>query len=60
VGDIDLKVFYAAENSNKFQKTELWKEKSIEDMVTHGPIAHATLIVIKIEFKIIIEYLYFN
>ncbi len=60
MGDIDLKVFYAAENSNKFPKTKLWKEKSVEDAVTHGPIAHATLIVIKIEFKIIIEYLYFN
>jgi hypothetical protein len=27
VGNIDLKVIYAAENSNKFQKTRFWKEK---------------------------------
>jgi hypothetical protein len=26
VGDIDFKVISAAENSNKFQKTRLWKE----------------------------------
>jgi hypothetical protein len=30
VGDIDFKVIFAAENSNKFQKTRFWKEKSIE------------------------------
>jgi len=29
VGDIDLKVISAAETSNKFQKTWLWKEKSL-------------------------------
>jgi hypothetical protein len=34
-----------AENSNKFQKTKVWKEKSVEDMVTLGPMAHATLVV---------------
>jgi hypothetical protein len=28
VGDSDLKVISAAENSNKFQKTRFWKEKS--------------------------------
>jgi len=33
-------------NSNKFQKTRFWKEKSVEDMVTLGPMAHATLVVI--------------
>ncbi len=27
VGDIDLKVISAAENSNKFPKTRFWKEK---------------------------------
>ncbi len=27
----------AAENSNKFQETRFWKEKSVEDMVTLGP-----------------------
>jgi hypothetical protein len=30
-------VISAAENSNKFQKTMFWKEKTIEDMVTLGP-----------------------
>jgi hypothetical protein len=34
VADIDLKVFSAAENSNKFQKTRFWKEISVEDVVT--------------------------
>jgi hypothetical protein len=35
----------AAENSNKFQKTRFWKEKSFEeDVVTLGPTAHATLV----------------
>jgi hypothetical protein len=34
----------AAENSNKFQKTRFWKEKSVEDVVTLGATAHATLI----------------
>jgi hypothetical protein len=33
VGDIDLKVISAAENSNQFQKTRFRKEKSVEDMV---------------------------
>jgi len=43
VGDIDLKVISAAENSNKFQKTRFWKEKSVEDVVTLVPTAQATL-----------------
>jgi len=43
VGDVDLKVISAAENSNKFQKTSFWKEKSVEDVVTLGPTAQATL-----------------
>jgi len=30
-------VISTGENSNKFQKTRFWKEKSIENMVTHGP-----------------------
>jgi hypothetical protein len=34
VGDIDFKVISASENSNKFQKTKFWKEKSVENMVT--------------------------
>jgi glycine cleavage system H lipoate-binding protein len=33
----------ATENSNKFQKTKFWKEKSVEDVVTLGPTTHATL-----------------
>jgi hypothetical protein len=36
VGDIDLKVISVAENSNKFQKSRFWKEKSVEDVVTIG------------------------
>jgi hypothetical protein len=39
VGDIDLKVISAAENSNKILKTRFWKEKS----VTLGPMAQTTL-----------------
>ncbi len=42
MGDIDFKVISAAENSNKFQKTRFWKEKSVEPMVTLGPTAQAT------------------
>ncbi len=38
-------MIYAAENSNKFQKTRLWKEKSVEDVVTLGPTAHATAVI---------------
>jgi hypothetical protein len=44
VGDIDLKVIFTTENSNKFQKTRFWKEKSLEDVVTLGPMAQATLV----------------
>ncbi len=43
MGDIDFKVISAL-NSNKFQKTRFWKAKSVEDMVTLGPRAQATLI----------------
>ncbi len=35
--------FFALENSNKFQKARFWKEKSVEDVVTLGPPAQATL-----------------
>jgi hypothetical protein len=45
VGDVDFKVISAAENSNKFQKTRFWKEKSVEDMVALGPRTHASLII---------------
>jgi hypothetical protein len=37
-------VISAAENSNKFQKTKFWKETSVEDVVTLGPTAQATLV----------------
>jgi hypothetical protein len=37
-------VISATENSNKFQKTRFWKEKSVEDVVTLGPRAQATLV----------------
>jgi hypothetical protein len=33
VGDIDFSVISATENSNKFQKTRFWKEKSVADVV---------------------------
>jgi hypothetical protein len=36
LGDIDFKVISATENSNKFQTTRFWKEKSVEDVVTLG------------------------
>jgi len=32
-------VISATENSNKFQKTRLWKGKSVEEVVTLGPMA---------------------
>jgi hypothetical protein len=37
-------VIFSAENSNKFQRIRFWKEKSVEDVVTLGPAAQATLI----------------
>jgi hypothetical protein len=59
VRDIDFQVISTTENSNKFQKAWSWKEKSVEDMVTLGPIAHATLvfiIFIKIYQNVIMIY----
>jgi hypothetical protein len=44
VGDIDFKVIFDAENSNKFQKTRFWKEKPITNVLTLGPTTHATLV----------------
>jgi len=38
----EILIFYvisATENSNKFQKTRFWKEKSVEDVVALGPMA---------------------
>jgi len=46
VGDIEFYVISAAENLNKFQKTRFWKGKSVENMVTLGPTAQATLVMI--------------
>jgi hypothetical protein len=34
-------VISIAENSNKFQKTRFWKEKSVEDLLTLGARAQA-------------------
>ncbi len=42
--DIDFEVIFAYENSNKFQRIKFWKEESVEDMVTLGPTAQATLV----------------
>ncbi len=47
VGDIDFNVIFDAENSIKFQKTKFWKENLVEDVVTFGPMAHATLVKMK-------------
>jgi hypothetical protein len=44
VEEIDFKAIFAPENTNKFQKTRFWKEKSVEDVVTLGPMAQATLV----------------
>jgi hypothetical protein len=41
---LTFKVISATENSNKFQKTKFCKEKSIEDVLTLGPTAQATLV----------------
>jgi hypothetical protein len=38
-------VISVAENSNKFQKSRFWKEKSVEDVVTIGWTAQATLVI---------------
>jgi hypothetical protein len=37
-------VISATENSINFQKTKFWKEKSVKDAVTLGPMAQATLV----------------
>jgi hypothetical protein len=37
-------VISTPKNSNKFQKTKFWKEKSVEDVVTLGPMTQATLV----------------
>jgi hypothetical protein len=45
----------AAENSNKYQKTRLWKEKSLEDVVTLGSTAQATLYNMKEDFRMSVK-----
>jgi hypothetical protein len=44
MGDIDLNVISASENSNLKKKTRFQKEKSVENVVTLGPRAQATLV----------------
>ncbi len=44
MGDIGYKVISAAENSKKKKNTRFWKEISVEDVVTLGPVAQATLV----------------
>ncbi len=47
MGDIDFKRISATENSNNvFLKTRFWNEKSVEDVVTLGPTAQASLVLI--------------
>jgi len=36
-------MIFATENSNKFRKTMFWKEKLVEDIVTLGLTAQATV-----------------
>ncbi len=52
MGDIDFKVISAAENSNKFQETRFWKEKSVEDVVILGTTAQATLVTLKVSLEL--------
>ncbi len=48
MGNVDFKLICAAENSNKFQKNQVFrKEKSVEDVVTRGPTAQAKLVIVK-------------
>ncbi len=42
-----LKSFLTAGNANKFHKTRLWKEKSVEGVKALAPWAQVTLVVIK-------------
>jgi len=45
-------VISTTENSNKFQKTRFWKEKSVEDVVTLGPTSQATLVTINCDIEL--------
>jgi hypothetical protein len=40
--DLELGEYCVTENSNKFNKTTFWKEKSVEDVITLGLRAQAT------------------
>ncbi len=42
-GDIDLKLIFVVENPNKFQKTKVWKEKSVEDGRNELALANAPM-----------------
>jgi len=44
VGDIDLKIFFPLKIQINSKKTRFWKEKIVEDVVTLGPMAQATLV----------------
>jgi hypothetical protein len=44
-------VISAAENSNKFQKTRFWEEKSVEEVVTLGRTDQATLVRLEVKFN---------
>ncbi len=46
------------EISNKILKTKFWKEKSVENMVTLGPMAQATLVILMIQKDNIMLYYY--
>jgi hypothetical protein len=48
VRDIDFYLISAVEISKKFKKTSFWKEKSVENVVTLGPTAQTTLVIIKL------------
>jgi hypothetical protein len=48
-------VISAAENSNKFPKTRLWKEKAVEDAVTLVPMARATLYIYIYIYNVIVK-----
>ncbi len=46
------------ENSNKILKPRFWKEKSVEDKVTMGPMAQATLVILMTQRNNIMLYYY--
>jgi hypothetical protein len=48
----------STEISNKILKTKFWKEKSVENMVTLGPMAQATLVILMIQKDNIMLYYY--